>query len=204
MNQSSINRALNQIATKDLDIKHAIKIWGYPKPRSQAAGFETFVNTIISQQLSAKAAQSIASKVTACLDEMTPECILRKRSSTLRKAGLSERKILYIKGLAKAILSGEFNPDELTSMSDKDAIQAITRLHGFGEWSAEIYLLFSLKRKDIFPANDLAIQIALAKLKGLTQKPSPKLARELVAHWAPRRSAGSLFLWHYYSMIKNH
>ncbi len=202
MNQSSINRALNQIAKNDAELALALKTYGYPKPRTAPAGFKTLVNTIISQQLSAKAADSIMQKVSACLDEMTPECISRKRSSSLRKAGLSERKVSYIKGLAKAIQCGEFDPQKLHKMSDQDAIQSITHLHGFGEWSAEIYLMFSLGRKDIFPANDLALQVALGKLRGLNKKPTPKVARDLVAQWAPWRSAGSLFLWHYYHHLK--
>ena len=71
-------------------------------------------------------------------------------------------------------------------------------MRGFGDWSAEIYLMFSLQRSDIFPANDLALQVALQKLKGLAERPGDKQARELIEHWAPWRSAGSLFLWHFY------
>lgn len=202
MNQSSIKRALNKIADKDEDVKSALSIYGYPQARIQPAGFEALMNTIISQQLSAKAAQSITQKVYACLGEITPERVCRKHSSSLRKAGLSERKVSYIKGLAKAMQTREFNPDNLVNMNDNEAIQAIVKLHGFGEWSAEIYLMFSLGRKDIFPAKDLALQVALGKLKKLDTKPTPQLARQLVSHWTPWRSAGSLFLWHYYKLSK--
>ena len=198
MDKKSIRQGLNNIAKTDTDIKRALKIYGYPEPRAQPAGFETLVNTIISQQLSSKAAQSIMQRVHDCLDEITPACVLKKRSSSLRKAGLSERKVSYIKGLAAAINKGEFDPERIPHMNDEDAIQSITQLHGFGQWSAEIYLMFSLGRRDIFPANDLALQAALAKLKGLENKPTPKVARELVSHWSPYRSMGSLFLWHYY------
>jgi len=83
-------------------------------------------------------------------------------------------------------------------MTDTEAINAITALRGFGHWSAEIYLMFSLKRQDVFPADDLALQVALGRLKSLSEKPTPKQARDLVAHWTPWRSVGSLFLWHYY------
>ena len=138
----------------------------------------------------------------ACLVDITPESVSKKRTSSLRKAGLSQRKITYIKGLANAMQKGDFDPTLLPAMSNEQAIENITQLHGFGEWSAEIYLMFSLGRKDIFPANDLALQIALAKLKGLSNKPSPKQARELVHHWTPWKSAGSLFLWRYYQLSK--
>jgi len=72
------------------------------------------------------------------------------------------------------------------------------QLRGFGRWSAEIYLMFSLGRRDIFPADDLALQVALGRLKGLDKRPKAKEARALTEPWAPYRSAASLFLWHYY------
>ena len=88
--------------------------------------------------------------------------------------------------------------DGLETLNDKEAIDTITKLHGFGRWSAEIYLMFSLNRQNIFPANDLALLVALGRLKRLPDKPTPKQACELVRHWTPYRSIGSLFLWHYY------
>ena len=134
--------------------------------------------------------------------ELSVESILAKRKNTLRKAGLSERKVDYIQGLARAVKQGTFKLDSLANMDDTTAIQEITKLHGFGEWSAEIYLMFSLGRKDIFPANDLALQIALQKIKNLQEKPTPKIARQLTENWAPWRSVGSLFLWHAYRQMR--
>ena len=83
-------------------------------------------------------------------------------------------------------------------MDDQAVIEAITALRGFGPWSAEIYLMFSLQRSDVFPAGDLALRVALQKLKGIADPLSEKQARAIVANWSPYRSAGSLFLWHYY------
>jgi len=111
---------------------------------------------------------------------------------------MSFRKIEYAKGLAEAQLAGTFDAEGLDQLSDEKVIESITALRGFGRWSAEIYLMFSLGRQDVFPADDLAIQVALGRLKGLEKKPTPKQARDLIEHWAPWRSVGSLFLWHYY------
>ena len=88
--------------------------------------------------------------------------------------------------------------DALAELDDDDAIRSITAIRGFGTWSAEIYLMFSLQRSDIFPANDLALQVAIQRLKGLESRPNEKQARQAIEHWAPWRSAGSLFLWHFY------
>lgn len=203
MNKAQIKKNLLSIAKCDTDLKLALDTHGYPQPRIQAAGFETFVVTIVNQQLSTKAASAIMHRVRDLLIDVTPTNVLARRKTTLRKVGLSERKVEYIQELAKAIKNGQFDPDKLDSLDDTSAINAITKLYGFGEWSAEIYLMFSLGRQDIFPANDLALQVALQNLKNLDKRPTPKVARSLVEHWAPWRSAGSLFLWHFYNAEKN-
>jgi len=202
MTNAQVKKNLLKLAQRDKDLQQALDTHGYPKARKQPAGFETFVVTIVNQQLSTNAANAIMQRVRDLLIDVNPTNVLARRKSTLRKTGLSERKVEYIQGLAKAIKNGAFDPDKLDSLNDSCAIESITSLHGFGEWSAEIYLIFSLGRQDIFPANDLALQIALQKLKQLDTKPTPKVARSLVEHWAPWRSAGSLFLWHYYTQEK--
>tara|TARA_R110002049_G_scaffold45948_1_gene133692 strand:+ start:68258 stop:68905 length:648 start_codon:yes stop_codon:yes gene_type:complete len=202
MNKTHIKRSLLKIAQRDRELEHALNVYGFPNTRIQPAGFETFVVTIVSQQLSTKAANTIMQRVRDLLIDITPDNVLARRKATLKKTGLSERKVEYIQGLAKAIKNGQFDPDTLDSLDDASAINAITNLHGFGVWSAEIYLMFSLGRQDIFPANDLALQAALQNLKQLETRPTPKVARSMVAHWAPWRSAGSLFLWHFYNAEK--
>ncbi len=203
MNQSKITQDIKEIAKIDIDVRQSIKVIGYPTPRTQPAGFETLVQTIVGQQLSTKAADAIMQRVKILLPDLTPNSVLKKRKQTLRKTGLSERKVEYIQGLAKAVSQGTFKLDGLGRMSDQCAIEEITKLRGFGEWSAEIYLMFSLKRTDIFPANDLALQAALQRLKNLDQRPTAKMARSLVESWSPWRSAGSLFLWHLYKQSTN-
>ena len=198
MNRKKKKKGLDTIAANDQDVRKALQQLDYPEPRIRPAGFETLANTIVSQQLSTKAASAIMGRVRDLLPDLSAAAVLSVRKTSLRKAGLSERKVEYIRGLAEAIETGAFDPNQLKQMDDATAIAEITTLRGFGQWSAEIYLMFSLGRRDIFPANDLALQVALQNLKRLKQKPSPEMARELVAHWAPWRSVGSLFLWHFY------
>lgn len=198
MDHIAIKKGLDAIATTDKDVKKALQNLGYPAPRIRPIGFETLASTVVSQQLSTKAASAIMGRVRQLLPELNAAAVLSVRKTSLRKAGLSERKVEYLCGLAKAIKTGAFDPDQLAQMDDATAIAEITALRGFGQWSAEIYLMFSLGRRDVFPANDLALQVALQQLKNLKHKPTPAIARDLVAHWAPWRSAGSLFLWHFY------
>ena len=203
LNNKKIKTGLDAIAATDREVGQALKIFGYPQPRIRPAGFEALVATIVSQQLSTKASTAIMSRIKNAVPALSAEAILAKRKPVFRKAGLSQQKVEYLFGLARAIQDNKFVPGELVTMDDKSAIEKISALHGFGVWSAEIYLMFSLGRRDIFPANDLALQSALQKLKKLEKRPNAKEARTLVVHWAPWRSVGSLFLWHYYQGMPN-
>ena len=198
MNQAEIRRHLKALADRDTDVRRGLEQVGYPKPRIREAGFETLLSTIVSQQISTEAAAAIMLRLRKLIPNMHPRQLLRLPEGALREAGLSGRKVEYVENLAYAILEQEFDPGSLVDMDDAEAIETITRLRGFGRWSAEIYLMFSLQRSDIFPAGDLALRVALQKLKGIDAKITENQAREVVADWAPYRSAGSLFLWHYY------
>jgi DNA-3-methyladenine glycosylase II len=170
----------------------------YPAPRVRVQGLETLLSIIIGQQISTHAANAIMQRVRDLLPDISATCLLELPDTALREAGISARKVEYAQGLARAIVDGDFRPEELSKMDDDRVLTAISRLRGFGTWSAQIYLMFSLQREDIFPQDDLALQVALQRLKGLEQRPTPKQALQLIQHWSPWRSAGSLFLWHYY------
>ena len=198
MDQRYITRALNALAKRDDDLRAALSAYGKPKPRNRPEGFETFVNTVVAQQISTHAANAIMGRVRKRLPRLTPRTLMKVSDEDLRAAGLSFRKIEYLRGLAEAELSGRLGIKRLGELNDEEAIDRIVQLRGFGRWSAEIYLMFSLGRRDIFPADDLALQVALGRLKSLDKRPTAKEARALTEPWAPYRSAASLFLWHYY------
>ncbi len=198
MDQSKIKRHLNALAKLDADVRRGLQLVRYPPPRIREQGFATFLSTIVSQQISTEAAAAIMQRVRALLPGMEAAEVLQLPEGSLRAAGLSSRKVDYVEGLAQAMVSKKFEPAKLAQMGDQAVIETITSLKGFGPWSAEIYLMFSLQRSDIFPAGDLALRIALQKLKGIDEPLNEKQARAVVESWAPYRSAGSLFLWHYY------
>ena len=198
MNQAKIKCDLDALAKLDPDLRRGLKLVSYPAARIRVQAFETFLSTIVSQQISTEAAAAIMRRVHALLPTMEAQDVLRLPAGALRAAGLSDRKVEYVEALARAIDEDQFEIPLLANMDDQSVVEAITSLKGFGVWSAEIYLMFSLQRSDIFPAGDLAIRIALQKLKRIDEKLNEKQSRELVASWSPYRSAGSLFLWHYY------
>jgi DNA-3-methyladenine glycosylase II len=198
MNQNKINRHLDALAQLDDDVRRGLELVSYPQPRIRVEGFDTFLSTIVSQQISTEAAAAVMRRVRDLLPRMEAAALLELPEGVLRTAGLSARKVEYAQGLAQAIVDQSFDVPRLSAMDDQAVIEAITSLRGLGVWSAEIYLMFSLGRADVFPAGDLALRIALQKLKGLEQVLNQKQAREMVENWAPYRSAGSLFLWRYY------
>jgi len=198
VDQAKIKRHLNALAKLDPDLQRGLKIVRYPAPRIRVQAFETFLATIVSQQISTEAAAAVMRRVHALLPTMEAQDVLRLPAGALRAAGLSTRKVEYVEALARAIDDHQFEISCLAEMDDQAVVEAITSLRGFGVWSAEIYLMFSLQRSDIFPAGDLALRIALQKLKRIDSKLDEKQAREMVEAWSPYRSAGSLFLWHYY------
>lgn len=195
MDEQVIADGLEALSAVDGDLSQALALVGSPPPRTRPSGFSAFLAIIIGQQVSTSAANAIRGRVEALLPNVDAASVMATETEALRTAGMSYRKIEYAKGLAEAQLNGTFDAEKL---SDDEVIESITALRGFGRWSAEIYLMFSLQRQDVFPADDLAILVALGRLKGLEKKPTPKQARLLVEHWQPYRSVGSLFLWHYY------
>jgi len=198
MDEQVIADGLEVLSAVDEDLSQALALVGTPPPRIRPSGFSAFLAIIIGQQVSTSAANAIRGRVEALLPSVDAESVMAAEAEALRGAGMSYRKIEYAKGLAEAQLNGTFNAEKLGDLNDDEVIESITALRGFGRWSAEIYMMFSLQRQDVFPADDLAIQVALGRLKGLDKKPTPKQARLLVEHWQPYRSVGSLFLWHYY------
>jgi len=198
IDEDTIAEGMRYLAAVDVDVANALITYGPPPPRLRPEGFETFLSIIVSQQISTNVARTIMGRVVDLLPEVSADALMVTEDIALRKAGLSYRKIEYAKSLAAAIQSGYFDISGLKTMSNEKAIKEITALRGFGRWSAEIYLMFSLQRKDIFPVDDLALLVSLGRLKQLKDKPTPKQARDLLAHWAPWRSVGALFLWHFY------
>lgn len=201
MGRNIIRLGMDAIASADEVVATALADFGYPEPRVRTRGFEAFLSIIVSQQLSNEAAATILDRVRGLLPEMSPDALLELPETSLREAGLSGRKVEYATGLARAISEGQFDLDQLEELDDEEAIREIIAIRGFGRWSAEVYLLFSLQRQDIFPADDLALQVALQRLRLLEFRPAAAVARRLVGHWAPWRSVGSLFLWHFYRWI---
>ena len=184
---------------KDPGLIPLIRTHGIPQSRRSPPGFETLAKIINAQQLSTTAAAAIWLKFEKdCRGQVTPRKILNRSQSQLRELGVSRRKAEYLTGLAQMVVSNDLRTDDLNAQTDEDVINNLTKIRGMGIWSAEIYCLFALGRRDIYPAGDLALQIAIQWYAKLENRPSEAETRLFSQRWSPHRSAVALLMWKYY------
>lgn len=199
LDEAALRDALDVLAVRETAIAEAIERLGYPPSRQREPGYETLLRTIVGQQVSVAAAASVWAKLEAALGPgCAPEALLASDYDTLRACGLSRQKQGYARSLAELVTSGALDLHALPA-DDEEAIAALVAIKGIGRWSAEIYLLFAEGRLDIWPAGDLAVQIAIGTLFGLPERPSEKDIRILAEAWRPHRSAMAIMAWHHYN-----
>ncbi len=161
--------------------------------------FVSLVSTIVGQQLSNKVLEIIWNRFDTLLQgEVTPEKVLNLPDEKIREVGISYRKIEYIKNLAQKVLNGELDLVALESFSDQEVIEKLVELKGIGVWTAEMLLIFSLGRSDVFSVRDLGLRRGVARLYDLGDVSDDEVAK-IAAKWSPYRTFASLYLWRYFS-----
>ena len=195
----SIRASVKALASREPAFAKVIDAHGVPEPRSSDRGVTTLLRTIVGQQVSVAAARSMWAKLEAAYGS-PPDlaALLKATDEELRLAGISRQKAGYVRSLANLVLSRELDLDALPD-DDEEAIALLTRIKGIGRWSAEIYLLFAEGRADVWPAGDLAVQVAIGRLLGLPGKPTEKHLRELAEAWRPHRGAAAVLAWRSYN-----
>lgn len=196
-----LKSALDELGGRDRHIAAALEQVGYPEARRRGdPSYEHFLRIIAGQQLSVKAAATIFGRLeTALGGDFKPERLLAMSDGELRALGLSRQKVGYARGLSEAVMDGSLVPSALAGLPDDEVIERITRLKGFGRWSAEMFLLFALGRPDVWPADDLGIQAGLHRLKNMRARPDRKRTEAVARPWRPYRGAAAIFVWHYYN-----
>jgi DNA-3-methyladenine glycosylase II len=157
--------------------------------------FMTLARAIVGQQISVKAAQSVWERFAACVGEVTPENVLSRERKLLRACGLSDRKTEYIADLAQHFASGAIHLHRWPEMSDEDIIAELVEVRGIGRWTAEMFLMFSLLRPDVFPLDDLGLQKAIRVAYFRNRKVALSTMRRLGETWRPWRSVATWYLW---------
>lgn len=195
-----LKTCLDAVARIEPAMAAAIARAGYPPPRIRDRGYGTLLRTIVGQQVSVAAAQSIWAKLEAGLGNLDDPATLTAVSiDELRPFGLSRQKASYAHSLAEAVSSGRVDLGALPT-DDEEAIVLLSSIKGIGRWSAEIYLLFAEGRPDIWPAGDLAVQIEIGRILGLDARPTEKATRALAEPWRPHRGAAAIMAWHHYKV----
>ena len=170
---------------------------GLPDLRHNAGGFTQIMRAMVGQPLSVAAAASIWQRL---VDRglTTPAAIHAATDEDLRMQGLSKQKIRY----TRSLVEHDIDFSVLETLTDEEVIKTLIAVIGIGRWTAEMYLLFSLKRADVLAVDDLAIKVAAMDLLGLAERPTPQQLKGLAQDWSPHRSAASLLLWQYYGFLR--
>jgi DNA-3-methyladenine glycosylase II len=199
LTESVLAQGIDWLAQVDEDVARALARIGYPAPRQREPGFATLLRIMVAQQLSTRSAAAIWGRVeAACAPEVTAERFLALEEAAFGTIGFSRQKMACGRALAEAVAGGALDLEALATMPEEDAIARVSALRGFGRWSAEVYLLFALGRVDVFPGDDLGLQVGMQRLKRLETRPTRKAIDLLAEPWRPLRGCGAIFLWHYY------
>lgn len=162
---------------------------------SRGDAFMTLARSVVGQQISVKAAQTVWERFSTAAREVEPLRVSRMRLTTLRAAGLSERKAEYIKDLARRFASGAVDPARWPDLSDEAIIDELTAVRGIGRWTAEMFLIFNLLRPDVYPLDDIGLLRGIGRAYGDGEKVSRARAIEIGQTWQPWRTVATWYLW---------
>lgn len=184
------------LARRDPRLARLVERVGLPIIPQYPSSFETIARAITFQQLAGPAARAIWSRVLGLFGAtgLDPATVLRKRDATYRRAGLSGPKTRSIKDLARRVLDGDLDPGRLAGLSDGDVIEHMTRVHGIGPWSAQMHLMFALRRPDVWPVLDLGVRKGWAKFAAQPE-PTARELGPLGEAYRPYRSVLAWYLW---------
>ncbi|TKT92973.1 DNA-3-methyladenine glycosylase 2 family protein [Dyadobacter frigoris] len=188
----------DKLGDLDEDLAVIIKEHGYPPMWTRPNTYETLVHIILEQQVSLASALAALKKLQEKTIALTPENILKLSDEELKACYVSRQKMIYLRGLALALVEKRLELDVLGSLPDNEVRSQLTALKGIGNWTTDIYLMFVLQRADIFPIGDLAAVNALKRAKKLVRETPRENLLEVAAFWKPYRTVATMILWHHY------
>ena len=197
MHNEQIEAAVRHLRRQDPVMKEVIRQAGPFTMRRHRNRFRALVFSILGQQISGKAAASIRKRLVEYLkpEEISPETIGRLTPETLRSLGVSNQKAGYLLDLAQRVASGEVQLSRMSRMKDEQVIEALVQVKGIGVWTAQMFLIFSLGRPDVFPHDDLGVRMAIRNLYGLNDLPTKEVSHKIAAPWRPYASVASWYCW---------
>jgi len=189
-------KAKKVLSKRDPVLRKIIKKYNKGFLTTKNKPFFSLCRTIVGQQISTKAADSIWLKFEAkCKKKINPKTVLKLSTRTLKNAGLSRQKVKYLKNIAENFRNKSFNVRELNKMNDEEAINYITKIKGLGVWSAEMFLMFNLNRPDIFPIKDIGLLRAISKNYKTSYPPSKRFLDKISRLHAGYRTMFTWYMW---------
>lgn len=188
----------DQLAASDADLAAIIRSHSYPPMWTRSNSFETLVHIILEQQVSLASALSALNKLKEYVKDLTPANVLPLSDEEMRTCYVSRQKAGYIRYLAQQLYSGELDLTKLEDMTDDDVRTKLITLKGIGHWTIDVYLMFVLRRADVFPVGDLAAVNALKRVKSLPAGTTKEEMIEVASQWKPYRTIATMLLWHDY------
>jgi DNA-3-methyladenine glycosylase II len=197
LDSNEIQRALRHLRTADPIMRDLMKRAGPFTLKPRRDRFHTLVGSIISQQISGKAADSIRMRLKQRIapDRISADSLLRLTAEDLRQVGVSPQKAKYLHDLAERVANGSLRLNTLARLSDEEVIEALIQVKGIGVWTAQMFLIFSLGRLDVFPHDDLGVRVAIRNLYGLVDLPDKHVSHRIAASWRPYASVGAWYCW---------
>ncbi len=188
-------KAIQELAACDKVMHQLIQQFGDATLTSRGCAFTTLARSIVGQQISVKAAESVWQKVIGAIPEITPHTVAAAEQDLLRTCGLSARKITYLQDLSRHFTKGSLNGTSWTDMDDEIIIKQLTKVKGIGRWTAEMFLIFHLQRPDVLPLDDIGLQRAISLHFYDKQPVDKRIMLELAKPWQPWRSVATWYLW---------
>ncbi|HMN38179.1 MAG TPA: DNA-3-methyladenine glycosylase 2 family protein [Hyphomicrobium sp.] len=176
---------------------------GTPPLRDFSADFGGLAKIVVGQQLSAGSAAAIWARLSQAVRPFKPARVLAMSDEDLRAPGLSAAKIRTLRAAAQAVAARRIVFSRLNALPDDEVVAALTKVHGIGPWTAEIYLLFALRRADAFPVGDLALQLAVQRVMKLDAQPTSAQLGDVSQRWRPWRGAAARLLWADYALHRS-
>ena len=191
-----MRKAINYLKKADPVLAAIIERVGAYRMEFGPPEFHSLAEAIVYQQLNGKAAVTIFKRfATLAGDPVTPEGILKLSDAQLRSVGLSKQKSSYLKDMAQRASRGELDFSRLPEMSDDDVIKHLTQVKGVGVWTAQMFLMFTLRRPNVLPTGDYGIQLAIKKYYKKRKMPKPEQMEKIAKAWEPYRSVACWYLW---------
>ena len=197
LDEAGLRRSVRALCRVEPRFGQVLDRHGPPPLWPREPGFSTLALLMLEQQVSLAQARAMYARIDAA-GGVSAGNVVRLGEEGLRALGVTRQKSAYLARLAAQLEAGALDLDSLNNQPDEQALAALDALHGVGPWTAHCYLLFALRRPDVFPAGDLALMESVRQLWALKSRPAPELLARRAKAWSPHRATAARLLWHHY------